>query len=362
MTPTQEPTTTPAEIDSQRGFSILTAIANTPEWLTARKSIIGASEVACILGLSKWSTPLGIYNDKLNPNISDDMTEWQEWGHRLEDAIATWVADTQGLVVLPSPGLLRSNAYPWLGATPDRVTDRGEPVELKTSAQFMTDAWADGVPDNYRIQVLVQMIVLGARRGYLAVLHGGNRPEFFPIEWDQEVVDQIISITRSFWHDNVLALSPPDATTADELALVHKDSGDELDGGERLLMAWWLDGQERSAYKDAESKIKAVKVAYQELLKNTDTSTLTYQGKALYTWKRPKAAVSFDMALFTVEHPDLVAMYTREHASSPRFLRKDTKALNEEFAAEPPAGYEAGITVHDVLETYTDLNIWKQEK
>ena len=66
-------------------YRVLTATANTPEWLRARKSVLGASEVACVLGLSKWSTPLGIYNDKLNPNITDDMTERQEWGHYLEE-------------------------------------------------------------------------------------------------------------------------------------------------------------------------------------------------------------------------------------------------------------------------------------
>jgi len=289
------------------------------------------------------------------------MSEWQEWGHRLEDAIATWVADNKGLTVLPSPGLLQSVEYPWLGATPDRVTERGEPVELKTSDRFMADQWAEGVPDNYRIQVLVQMIVLGARRGYLAVLHGGNRPEFFVIEWDQVVVDQIIAITKDFWQNNVMAKVAPEPTTSDEMALVFGDSGATLEGDERLLMAWWLDGQERSAYKAAEAQINAVKAAYKQLLLNTDRSILAYQGKALYTWKRPKPAVTFDMALFRDEHPDLHAMYTREMPSSPRFLRKDTKALNDEFATDPPEGWEAGLTVHDVLESYTELTIWKTE-
>jgi len=342
-------------------YKVLTAIANTPEWLTARKQILGASEVACILGLSKWSTPLGIYLDKLNPNVSDDMTEWQEWGHRLEDAIATWVADKQELIVLPSPGLIRSIEYPWLGATPDRVTDLGEPIELKTSDRFMADAWADGVPDNYRIQVLVQMIVLGARRGFLAVLHGGNRPEFFVIEWDQVVVDQIIDITKDFWQNNVMAKVAPEPTTSEELALTFGDSGETLDGDERLLMAWYLDGQERSAYKEADARIESVKAAYKELLSATDNSVLAYQGKALYTWKRPKPSSSFDMALFKQEHPALVDMYTREHPAAPRFLRKDTKALNEEFATDPPEGWEAGMTVTDVLESYSELTIWKNE-
>ena len=342
-------------------YRVLTTESNTPEWLRLRKGFVGASEVACILGMSRYSTPLGIYTDKLSPNITDDMTEWQEWGHRLEDAIAKWVGETQDITVMPSPGLLQSVEYPWLGATPDRVTDAGEPVELKTSDRFMADAWADGVPDNYRIQVLVQMIVLGARRGYLAVLHGGNRPEFFTINWDQVVVDQIVSITKGFWQNHVMAKVAPEPTTSDELALAHRDSGDALDGDERLLMAWWLDGQERSAYKAAESQIEAVKAAYKELLHTTDRSVLTYKGKALYTWKRPKPSMAFDVTLFTAEHPDLHAMYTREMPTSPRFLRKNTKALNEEFAAEPPEGWEAGLTVADVLGSYDELTIWKNE-
>lgn len=342
-------------------YQIMTPTANTDEWLRLRKKFIGASEVACILGLSKWSTPLGIYNDKLNPNVTDDMTDRQEAGHRLEPVIAQWVADTQRIAVLPSPGLLRSTIYPWLGATPDRVTDAGEPIELKTSDTWMKDEWLDGPPDSYRIQVLVQMIVLGARRGYLAVMHGNFTFEFFTIEWDQAVVDQILSITKDFWQNNVMARIAPEPITSDELALVHRDSGDALDGDERLLMAWWLDGQERSTYKEAEARIEAVKAAYKELLHTTNKSTLRFGGKELYTWKRPKPSVSFDMALFKAEHPDLVKMYTREHPASPRFLRKDTKALNEEFAAEPPAGWEPGMTVHDVLAAYDDLTIWKNE-
>jgi putative phage-type endonuclease len=343
-------------------YTVLTATANTPEWLRARKSVLGASEVACVLGLSKWSTPLGIYNDKLNPNITDDMTERQEWGHYLEEPIAQWIRDKQGITVLPSPGLIQSIAYPWLAATPDRVTDAGEPVELKTSDSFMKSDWVDGPPDNYLIQVFVQMICLGTKRGFLGVLHGGNQFEFYPIEWDQQVVDQIIDATRDFWQGHVMARIAPEPTTSDELALVHRDSGETLEGDERLLMAWWLDGQERSTYKAAEERINAVKAAYKELLHSTDKSVLSFRGKALYTWKRPKPTTSFDMALFAQEHPALVAMYTREHPSAPRFLRKDTKALNEEFAADPPPGWTPGLTVTEVLETYDDIRIWKNEQ
>ncbi len=340
-------------------YKVLEAVPNSVEWLQARKSFIGASEVACILGLSKWSTPLGIYTDKLTPDVSSEMTEWQEWGHRLEDAIAQWVEDTQGHAVQPSPGLLQSTEYPWLGATPDRVNANGEPIELKTSSTYMKDSWADGVPLNYQVQVLVQMIVLGAKRGYLAVLHGGNSPEFYVIEWNQAAVDQIIEITRDFWHNNVLALTPPEPTTVDEIAQVFKDTGESLDGGDALLRAWYYDGQERSKYKAAEEEIKRVKETFMNLLNDTDTSVLTFQGKELYRFKRPKPSVSFDMALFKAEHPDTYAQYMREHPSTPRFTRVDTKALNEEFAMNPPEGLEPGMTALDVLAAYDDPNYLK---
>lgn len=336
-------------------YSIIDAVPNTSEWLKARKSFIGASEVACILGLSKWSTPLGIYTEKLNPNVSDEMTEWQEWGHRLEDAIAQWVDETQGHHVLASPGLLQSLDYPWLGATPDRINANGEPIELKTSSTYMKDDWADGVPLNYQVQVLVQMIVLGAKRGYLAVLHGGNQPEFYCIEWDQAAVDQILSITKSFWYDNVVALVPPEPTTISEVAEVFKDTGESLDVDERILNAWWLDGQARSKLKQAKADSDLVANALKELLNVTDNSAITFEGKPLYTWKRPKPSVSFDMALFKAEHPEIHAKYMREHPSTPRFLRKTLK----EFEADPPQSWKPGMTVDELLGSYEELSIWK---
>ena len=336
-------------------YKVLEAVPNSVEWLQARKSFIGASEVACILGLSKWSTPLGIYTDKLTPDVSSEMTEWQEWGHRLEDAIAQWVEDTQGHAVQPSPGLLQSTEYPWLGATPDRVNANGEPIELKTSSTYMKDSWADGVPLNYQVQVLVQMIVLGVKRGYLAVLHGGNSPEFYVIEWNQAAVDQIIEITRDFWHNNVLALTPPEPTTISEVTEVFKDSGKALSVDERILNVWWLDGQARSALKKAKEDSDKVADALKELLNTTDNSEIQFEGKSLYTWKRPKPSVSFDMALFKAEHPDTYAQYMREHPSTPRFLRKTLK----EFEADPPESWEPGMTVEDILADYDELTIWK---
>lgn len=306
-------------------YRVLTTESNTPEWLLARKSILGASEVACVLGLSKWSTPLAIYIDKLSDSIDDSMSEWQEWGHRLEDPIAAWVEDTQGITVLPSPGLLRSNDYPWLGATPDRVTRNGEPVELKTSDRFMADDWLDGPPANYVIQVMVQMIVLGVRRGYLAVLHGGNRPEFHVIEWDQAVVDQIIDITREFWHDNVLAKVAPEPITSSEAVLAYPTAPDiAIEGGEALHELWGAYGLLQAEAKDIDERLEGMKLELQKAM-GSDATALTFEGTPLFTWKIRKGTTRLDGKALAAAHPEIVAEFTRTGEPTRTFLRKTIK-------------------------------------
>jgi putative phage-type endonuclease len=308
-------------------YKIIVGESNTPAWLRGRKGFLGASEVACVLGLSKWATRLRIYVDKLSPSIDDSMSEWQEWGHRLEDAIADKVRDSQGVTVLPSPGLLQSTEYPWLGATPDRVTEDGEPIELKTSDRFMADEWVDGPPIHYVIQVLVQMIVLGARKGYLAVLHGGNHFEFHPIEWDQVAVDQIIDITREFWFGNVVAKVAPEPISSDEAALAWPSAPDvPIEGGEALYEAWGAYGLLQAEQKDIEGRIDGMKFEFQKAM-GADATSLTYEGQPLFTWKTRKGSTRLDANALREAHPDIAAEFTKTGEPSRTFIRKTIKEV-----------------------------------
>ncbi|MCS4277390.1 putative phage-type endonuclease [Mycetocola sp. BIGb0189] len=291
-------------------FVRIDAPSNTPEWLAARKAFLGASEVACVLGLSKWSTPLGIYLDKLSPDVSDSMNEQQELGHVLEPAVAEMVERRTGMKVLPSPGLVQSLVYAWLGATPDRVNALGEPVELKTSNAHMKHDWADGPPIIYRIQVLVQMIVLGKKRGHLAVIHGDFTFEYFVIEWDQDAVDLIIEKTREFWHGHVVPRIAPDPVVSDEAALAFPNPDDliyqadedmeERHGAFGLLIA---------EKKEIEITLEAHTLRITQAMGEKATAVVR-NGRPLFTWESKKARDRFDLARFKQDHPDLADEYT----------------------------------------------------
>ena len=63
------------------------------KWLKARRSGLGASEVAAILGLSPWSTPYKVWKDKVSSEPPVELeTEPIEWGHAHEATIARRVS------------------------------------------------------------------------------------------------------------------------------------------------------------------------------------------------------------------------------------------------------------------------------
>ena len=56
-------------------------------WLNERRKGIGGSDVAAIIGLSPWTTPLDIYEQKLGIALPSEETEAMYWGTALEPAI-----------------------------------------------------------------------------------------------------------------------------------------------------------------------------------------------------------------------------------------------------------------------------------
>ena len=94
------------------------------EWLEHRKSGIGSSEVATILGLDPWETPYQLWRRKVGLDEPKTETFAMKAGHYLEDAVAQfWHDDTGREIIKSSAGdwLIRNNERPYLQVSPDRT-------------------------------------------------------------------------------------------------------------------------------------------------------------------------------------------------------------------------------------------------
>lgn len=308
-------------------YSVIDPSPDTAHWLRMRKQGLGASDAAAVLGLSKWGTPLSVYLDKLSDSIDDTMSDRQDWGHRLEEPIAQWVRERKNLDVTASPGLIRSEEFPWLLATPDRLVNAGDvvvPLEIKSSDAFMADTWKEGIPLNYQIQIQQQILIMGAPYGYLVVLHGGNSPEFYTVPADREFHEQLIRLTRDFWENHILAQIPPEPITLDDASsLWPGDTGVKVEGGEALYELWGTYGLMQAEAVEINNKLDAVKLQLQIAMK--DAVELTHRGQTLFTWRPRKGTTKFDDKAFQAEHPGLYPKYLKTGAPTRTFLRKKAK-------------------------------------
>ena len=200
-------------------------IENRDEWLSWRRAGIGGSDVAAILGLSKWGTAFTVYLDKHGLMPDHAETDRQRLGRRLEPVLAAEFTDRTALHVTGEQLCVTDDEHPWRRVTIDglaaEVLDpaRDEiicPVEFKSYAVVERDG---SIRKDVRCQVLYQMAVTGYPQAWVVGMGPFARIEVAHVTLDHpdHRTDQafIVEEVDRFWHEHVLANEPPQVTGSD---------------------------------------------------------------------------------------------------------------------------------------------------
>lgn len=283
------------------------APSDRERWLAERRNGIGASEAGAVLGLSPYRSPLDVYLEKVGEVPAGPDSEAMYWGRELEGAVLRrYQRDNPGRELQTVQRTYRSDAYPWMTATPDAVgADRL--VEVKTAGMRSAADWGepgtDAVPVQYLVQVTHQMICTGHQLADLAVLIGGQDYRVYAVPLDAELAAAIIARERDFW-EAVEARNPPAPTTlAGALARWPKDTGTSIAATPDVIEACQRLKAVKAEIKAREADAEALEVAVKACM--ADAATLTGpDGKALATWTS-QTARRFDSSAFKAAHPDL---------------------------------------------------------
>lgn len=179
-----------------------------------RSKGVGGSDIAPIMGLSKWKTAHELWLEKTGTVEPDKMdSQVMHFGNILEQVVADEFVSRHGLKLRKRNQTFVHKEYPQLLANIDRSVDGQKAVfEAKTSSAFLLGDWgeemSEDVPDYYRVQVEHYMTVLGYETAYLSVLIGGNTFRTFFFERDPELAQMIMDAAIDFW-DMVLKGTPP---------------------------------------------------------------------------------------------------------------------------------------------------------
>ena len=198
----------------------LTEAQRREAWLEDRRSCITGTDVAAILGLSRFSSPVQVYLDKKGLATVEE-NEAMRWGKRLERPILEAYSERmESPLVFADPFKLhRVPDFPLLGASLDavRIIDNA-PVDAKNTRQRGADWGPDGsdqIPVYYAAQLAVQMMVQGTEFADLAVLFSGQEFANYRVYRDTETEAMIKQRVAVWWERHIVQDVPPEIDGSD---------------------------------------------------------------------------------------------------------------------------------------------------
>ena len=253
----------------------------TEEQREQRKTRLGSSDIAALLGVDHFSTAYDVYLEKtgkLEPE-KKDVKKYLEAGNIFEGGVLDEAErllgrldrgiDNQGLTVmadLPVPVGSIIDARVLEPSNGDASV--GDPVEAKTAGLFgpLVEEWGedgtDEVPDRIIIQDHVHMLCTGAKVCHTPTFLGGRGFVMFRVKRDEEVIETIKKAAIEFWNEHVLADVEPKGVlpNIELIARIRREPESIVDVPDELVQTWLDTTAERLAAE------KADKAAKKELL------------------------------------------------------------------------------------------------
>lgn len=307
-----------------------------------RKSGIGGSDAAAVLGLSPWATPLTIWLDKTGRAAPRPETPQMKYGSYFEDYVAQLYSEHTGRTVqryntMILKGCLLGNFDRLVVMPGEKMASHKGNIRTDTLLECKTAGWMwnDEAPIQYQIQVLHYLGLSDKlRHADIAVMFRSNLEfKVFRVERDDDVIAAMQERLTDWWERYVVADVPPPPANEDDCKLLwaRSNPGKSVTASEDIA-------KRLDEYRDAVKSEKAAKELAQHLKDDIcafmqDAEVLVGpDGRPLLTWKSAKdgEVVDWEAVAKSLATPERVAeaaaKFTTAKAGSRRFTPKPTRA------------------------------------
>lgn len=255
--------------------------AVTEEFLKARQTGIGGSDIATLFGINPWSTRLKLYLQKRGEIEPDPDNSKTKAGRVMEQVIASMVAERENVKLRKLNRTLRHPKHDFLIAHIDRdYVGQSKGLEIKNVSPRMGYLWGkdgqqDAIAEYYVPQPHHYMMVLGYPAFNVAAYFGGDDLRIYPMERDKEMDELIIQEAHDFWYKNVLAGVPPEPdydhpSTLPLLQRIYPGTNGQMVEADEMIIHW------ARVAEDAAAKAKE----YEKVADTAKNHLLAYMGDA----------------------------------------------------------------------------------
>jgi putative phage-type endonuclease len=291
-----------------------------------RQKLLGGSDIAAVLNISPWKTPLDLYNDKIKPRTGDGYKAVFARGIRWESVVAEMLVErleNQGhkVKVLAANKRYRDQEHTFMASEIDYEVvldddDEITNVELKTVHPFRMRDWGDSgsddLPVHYTAQVMHGLGVTRRNKGMLAALFGADELRTYPVMADQETIAAIRARAVAFWTDHVLAGVPPAPVNLEDLSnLFSHEAADTpaLLADEGLTDIALRMRAARAQIKAGEAEALALEFQIKLAMKDAGQLILP-NGKVAFEWKN-KSGKYLDETGLKEAHPKIAKEFMK---------------------------------------------------
>lgn len=264
--------------------------AGSPEWLQQRRTALGGSEIATILGLSPWKSHYTLWWEKKGHQPHPMNPIRAAIGHGLEQTAADLFTTRHPEYSTMRTGCWQSKTRPWQLAEPDRLVclpGSRKPIgfiEIKTVDTSSAWQWGpdrggnNDIPPYYLTQVQWYMSTLGIHTAWLVALIGYSEYREYEIQHDPSLEQKILTTAKDFI-TSLKNNTPPDPDTSTSTYETIREQHPQITPNtttdiSQELAAEYLQASE--AYKNAETRLTGAKT--QLALAMGDTQYATWRG------------------------------------------------------------------------------------
>lgn len=263
----------------------------------ARRKGIGASELAAILGLDPYRTPLDVWMEKTGRAAQFGGNEATFRGNALEDAVGAYMAREIGSDWKQiKGGQFVHPDFPIVRCNPDRLyrhvkTRERIGGELKTTLETVTVEDLLDPENPKKIPWLFQcqwcMVCTGYTRWELGWMGAFFNYKQVTVNYDQSLANHLIDFVLKWWENHiVLDIQPEPINAADALTLWPKDNGEWFEASGMLAETITEYGEAKAM--ERHWKAKADGLADRIKLAFGPCSVATVGGERIATYKPDK--------------------------------------------------------------------------
>lgn len=330
--------------------------------LNLRKGSIGGSTIAALAGLSRWATPIELYESMVHGQ-EKESTLAMRLGTALEDPVAELYAEDTGRW-LRKVDTCRHPAKAFAVATPDRavfpvkvaalakkkllqiseLADAERLLEIKTTSWRLADEWGtegtDEIPEHHLCQVQWTLGVTGKQMADVLVLFDRDRIGRYFVRFSPELFDGLLEIGERFLVDHVAKGVPPPPDASDHYAEFLARRFPQEEAGQLVVMT----GQqlelvkEYGMLKEASRRLEAMtKARGNELRAAIGGNEGLIMGPLKATWKKARDGSKTDWEGCAIEALQLVDRVVAGGADADQ-VKAQASSMIGRFTAVRPGG------------------------